>query len=118
VDRVAASDRVLVVGTPRYRTKYDNGEPMGGFVVAAEADLIGKRMIGSEERKRSVLPILLDGAEETSFPPLLQGRIHGDFRNPERYFANIFELVLDLYGIAPRHPVANELRQMLLDVQH
>jgi len=42
---------VVVVGTPRYRTKCENNEPMGGYVVAAEGDLIGKRMIGSEAGK-------------------------------------------------------------------
>ena len=41
-------DRVVVVGTPLYRTKYENNDPMGGYVAAAEGDLIGKRMIGTE----------------------------------------------------------------------
>jgi hypothetical protein len=38
VERIASAERVIVVGTPRYRTKYANGEPMGAFVVAAEGD--------------------------------------------------------------------------------
>ena len=50
---------MIVVGTPLYRKKYENEEPMGGFVVAAEGDLIGKRMIGTEAEKESVLPVLL-----------------------------------------------------------
>jgi hypothetical protein len=48
IERIAGAGRIIVVGTSRYRTKYDNDEPMGSFVVAAEGDLIGKRMIGSE----------------------------------------------------------------------
>ena len=35
---------------------------MRGFVVAAEGDLIGKRMIGTEAKKETVLPVLLEAA--------------------------------------------------------
>ena len=59
---------------------------MRGFVVAAEGDLIGKRMIGTEAKKESVLPVLLEGTEETAFPHLLHGRVYADFRKPETYF--------------------------------
>jgi hypothetical protein len=80
VERIAGAERIIVVGTPLYRAKYDNDQPMGAFVVAAEGDLIGKRMIGSEADKESVLPVLLDGVSDSSFPPLLQGRVYADFR--------------------------------------
>ncbi len=70
LERVAKSERVIVVGNPRYRTKYDNGEPMRGFAVAAEGDLIGHRMMGSETAKQSVLPAVIEGTPETSLPPL------------------------------------------------
>ena len=53
VERIAKCDRVVVVGTPLYRRKYDNDEAMGGFVVAAEGALIGKRMIGTEVKKET-----------------------------------------------------------------
>ena len=33
VERISGADQVIVVGTPSYRTKYDNNEPMGAFVV-------------------------------------------------------------------------------------
>lgn len=112
VERIATATRVIVVGTPRYRTKYDNNEPMGAFVVAAEGDLIGKRMIGSEAAKESVLPVLLDGTSESSFPPLLQGRVYADFRWPEQYFPTLFDLVVSLYQISSHEPVL-ELRRQL-----
>jgi small GTP-binding protein len=113
VERVAKSDCVIVVGTPLYRKKYDNGEPMRGFVVAAEGDLIGKRMIGTEARKESVLPVLLEGAEELSFPHLLHGRVYADFRNSEAYFDVALGLLLSLYEIQPTEPVATDLRETL-----
>jgi small GTP-binding protein len=114
VERVGKADRVIVVGTPSYRKKYDNNEPMRSFVVAAEGDLIVKRMIGTEAMKESVLPILLEGTEESSFPLLLHGRIYGDFRNEEDYFNGAFELLLSLYNIKPNSPVAKELRETLM----
>ncbi len=112
VERIAAADRVIVVGTPRYRTKYDNGEPMGALVVAAEGDLIGNRMIGSEAGKESVLPVLLDGTSESSFPPLLHGRVYADFRLAQHYLPTVFDLIVSLYQIPSHEPVRELLRQL------
>jgi small GTP-binding protein len=113
VDRIASADRVIVVGTGLYRTKYENDQPMGEFVLAAEGDLIGNRMIGSENRKLTVLPLLLEGSQLSSLPPLLQGRVYSDFREQEQYFASALDLMLSLYGISPHDPVSIELRKSL-----
>jgi len=114
VERVAETNRVIVVGTSLYRKKYNNKEPMQGFVVAAEGDLIGKRMIGAETEKENVLPVLLEGTEKSAFPPLLQGRVYADFRNGEAYFDTMFELLLSLLQIQPLDPVAIDLRESLM----
>ncbi|MGB9939628.1 GTP-binding protein [Methanosarcina sp.] len=114
VESVGKTDRVLVVGTPLYRKKYDNSEPMRGFVVAAEGDLIGKRMIGTETEKESVLPVLLEGTDKSAFPILLQGRVYADFRKSEAYFDELLKLLLSLYQIKLNDPVATELRESLL----
>lgn len=114
VERVGKTDRVIVVGTPRYREKYKNNEPMRSFVVAAEGDLIANRMIKTESKKESVLPVLLEGTEESAFPELLQGRVYADFRKKESYFTAAFELLLSLYQIPSQNPVANELRESLM----
>jgi hypothetical protein len=113
VERVGECDRVIVVGTSSYRTKYDNKEPMRGFIAAAEGDLIGQRMIGTEEQKESVLPVLLEGSEESAFPHLLHGRVYADFRKAEHYFDTALELLLSLYQIKPQEPVAIELQELL-----
>jgi len=113
VERVGRADRVIVVGTSLYREKYDNNKPMRSFVVAAEGDLIGKRMIGAEVEKESVLPVLLDGTVESAFPHLLQGRVYADFRNKEAYYDKLVELLLSLFQIQPNDPVATELRKSL-----
>ncbi|MBV9142888.1 MAG: TIR domain-containing protein [Pseudonocardiales bacterium] len=114
VERIASAQRVIVVGTPRYRTKYDNHEPMGAFVVAAEGDLIGQRMIGSEADKESVLPVLLDGTSESAFPPLLQGRVYADFRSAEQYLSTVFDLIASLYQLSSDERV-RALRLELID---
>ncbi|MGH3825993.1 MAG: toll/interleukin-1 receptor domain-containing protein [Pseudonocardiaceae bacterium] len=114
VERMASARKVIVVGTPRYRTKYDNDQPMGAFVVAAEGDLIGQRMLGSEATKESVLPVLLDGTAQSSFPPLLQGRVHADFRLPQRYLPTVFDLIVSLHELSFDARV-RELRREFID---
>ena len=113
VERVGNTDRVIVVGTPLYRKKYDNNEPMRSFVVAAEGDLIGKRMIGAEAKKESVLPVLLEGTEESAFPYLLQGRVYADLRNNRAYFVEMLNLILSIYQINITDPVAIELKKSM-----
>jgi hypothetical protein len=105
-----------VVGTPLYRTKYDNNQLMDAFVVAAECDLIGKRMLGSEADKESVLPALLDGTSESSFPPMLHGRVYADFRPAQRYLSTVFDLIASLYQISSDERV-RELRHEFIDDQ-
>jgi hypothetical protein len=112
-ERIAKCDRIVVVGTPDYKRKYENEEPMRGFVVAAEGDLIGHRMLGSETQKLTVLPILLAGTAESAFPHLLHSRVYADFRNADAYFVTVFELLLSLYAILPTDPLAIRLRELL-----
>ena len=86
---------------------------MRGYVAAAEGDLMGTRMIGTEAGKEAVLPVLLEGTPENAFPMLLQGRVYKDFRKVETYFDTVFDLIMSLYQIAPRHAVAEDLRGSL-----
>ena len=86
---------------------------MRGFVVAAEGDLIGKRMLGTEAGKETILPTLLAGTEETSLPPLLQGRVYADFRDSAGYFSTAFNVILSLYQIPPTDPAVADLRESL-----
>jgi hypothetical protein len=106
-------DFVLVIGTPTYRLKYVNKVSQYGSVVAAEVDLINIRLTGSEAQKTSVLPLLLEGEERTSFPPLLYRRVYGDFTREENYFVMLFDLVLTLYRISFDDPVVRDLREKL-----
>jgi GTPase SAR1 family protein len=118
IERVASTDRVVVVGTPLYQAKYNNDTPMGGYAVAAEGDLIGHRLTGTEARKRTVLPVILDGTAETALPPLLQGRVYGDFRQLDQYFLAAFNLILSVHGIPPHDPTCAELLQLIEGSPH
>ena len=70
-------------------------------------------MTGTEGRKQTVLPVLLDGTVETALPPLLHGRVYSDFRQPDLYFLNAFNLIMSLHEIRPSDPVYAELRQYI-----
>lgn len=114
IERIEKSDRIIVVGTPDYRRKYENKDTKTGYVVAAEVDLIANRLLGTEAQKASVLPLLLDGEQTASLPPLLHGRVYADFRNDETYFTTAFDLILSLYNLPPTHPAVADLRESLL----
>jgi hypothetical protein len=81
--------------------------------VAAEVDLIDNRLMGTEAQKESVLPVLLEGKKTEAFPPLLDGRVHADFRDDEAYFEVAFDLILSLYRLSPRLPAVADLREAL-----
>jgi len=82
-------------------------------VVAAEIDLMSRRLIANEDQKASVLPLLLEGEEQSSFPPLLQGRVYANFTQEEHYLAMLFDLVLTLYQIPFHDPMVRDLRERL-----
>jgi hypothetical protein len=92
VERIEKSDRVIVIGTPLYRKKYENKESKTGYVVAAEVEMISNRLLGTNEQKESVLPLLLAGEISSSLPPLLHSRVHADFRDERVYFRTAFDI--------------------------
>ncbi|HYX26742.1 MAG TPA: toll/interleukin-1 receptor domain-containing protein, partial [Thermoanaerobaculia bacterium] len=113
ISRIEESDFVAVVGTPLYLKKFKNKLKKTGSVVAAEVDLIHQRLLGDEAAKETVLPLLLAGDEQTSFPPLLRGRVHADFLREEQYFASLFDLALILYRIPFDHRAVADKREAL-----
>jgi small GTP-binding protein len=113
IARIEQIDRIVMVGTPLYRRKYENKDTATGYVVAAEVDLINNRLLGTEPQKQSVLPVLLHGDKTGSLPPLLHGRVHADFRDEPGYFTTAFDLILSLYQLPPNHPAVADLRDSL-----
>jgi hypothetical protein len=113
IERIEKSDRVLIIGTPLYRKKYENKSTNTGYVVAAEIDVIANRLLGTEKQKESVLPLLLLGEKAEALPPLLQARVYADFRNEDVYFLTAFDLILSLYQVPRNHPAVSDLRESL-----
>ncbi|GAC1354272.1 MAG: hypothetical protein NVSMB38_32280 [Ktedonobacteraceae bacterium] len=110
ITRIEQSAYIVVVGTPSYREKYEKRVSQYGSVVAAEVDLLEQRLMGTEEQKASILPILLDGDEHTSLSPLMRRRVYGDFRKEEMYFVTLFDLLLTLYNVPFEDQIVQDLR--------
>lgn len=72
-------------------------------------------MRGPEKRKATVVPVLLEGTQANSFPPCLHDHVFCDFRKSEAYFEQALQLLLSLYQIEPKQPLAVELRDSLTD---
>ena len=110
ISRIKEADEVIVVGTPSYKQKYLNRY---GAVVAAEVDLIHQRLLGTEEQKRTVRPVLLEGDEEDSFPPLMVRRVYADFRRVEDYFTTLFDMIVTLFTLPFKSSAVADLRASL-----
>lgn len=113
MERIEQCDKLVVVGTPAYRKKYANKESEKGYVLATEGEMIALRKLGPQAKRESVLPVLLAGDEQESFPLWLQGYVYADFRDQRRYFITAFDLILSLYEIAPHEKAVADLREML-----
>jgi tetratricopeptide (TPR) repeat protein len=99
VDLIPTADYAIVVGTPLYVEKYQN---RAGHVVAAEFDSIAERLIGTEEEKSSVLPIILQGTRKTAIPAgLAKSRIARDFTSPQYYRVSLLHLVRSMWRVEP-----------------
>ena len=117
VSRIAECNLVIPVGTPLYFDKFKNQVSSTGSVVAAEVGLISQRLMGTEEEKDTVMPILLAGEKKTALPPLMWDQVYRDFRNERAYFITAFDLILDLYGITHTNTAVADLRESLRETE-
>ena len=111
IELIASVDFALMIGTPLLREKYDatDADP----VVVAELKLINTRLRKRAAESERVIPLLLEGEPPTSFPPLAEDSIFVDFREEDRYFERLFDLILILHGIRSDEPAMDEPREML-----
>jgi hypothetical protein len=101
------------VGTPLYSKMYENYSATTGRIGTSEMELIHQRLIGTEQAKLTVLPLLLDGEKHESLPPLMRGRVVGDFRKEAFYFSQLFDLILTIYRISFEESAVIDLRDSL-----
>ena len=112
VDSLGTRDYVIVVGTPAYLAKYENRAQAS--VVAAEMDLIFNRLLARESDKRTVLPVLLAGTPETSFPAALRSRVYAPIGGDEEYFSSVLDLILTMYQVPFDDPGVEAIRRAVV----
>ncbi|HET8773971.1 MAG TPA: TIR domain-containing protein [Thermoanaerobaculia bacterium] len=110
IEQIDHVDFVVMVGTPRLREKYnsDTTDP----VVGAELELISMRLMKRSKRE-GVIPLLLEGEQATSFPPLAGASVFIDFRAEDDYFERMFDLLLTIYRIRFDEPSMRDLRDTI-----
>jgi hypothetical protein len=102
------ADFVCPIGTPAYRQK-DEAEGADP-VVQAELRLIKGRLMKRDALHDTVIPLLREGSQEVSFPPLLSKSISVDFRIDRDFLPRLFELVLTIHRIGFDEPMARQRR--------
>src|SRR4051812_40083268 len=96
---IADNSFVLIVCTPRYKTKSETRE--GG--VGYEGDIITGELLKSRNH-RKFIPVLRSGAWSASAPGWLAGKYYIDLHEGERYEAQYEDLVSTLHGTRPTAP--------------
>ena len=76
---ISRADKVLIVGTPEYKKKAEQGKG-----AAFEGSIISTELMNDIDSIK-YYPILRSGTFETSFPTILQGRTGDDFSNDAEY---------------------------------
>ncbi|MGB8194703.1 MAG: TIR domain-containing protein, partial [Chitinophagaceae bacterium] len=113
IEEIGSSEFVIVVGTSLLKEKYTSETK--DSVVTAELKLINTRLRQSTQYgKNSVIPILLEGDEFSSFTPLLQDLVYISFQTEEHYFFSLFKLIWHLYKIPPDNPFLAELQKSMI----
>lgn len=97
-----------------WNEKYENKLAPGGSKLAAEFDIISQRLMGTEEEKRTVLPLILEGTERESLPAPLRNRICGFFQESSGYFDGLLDLIVPMLRVPADGPLVAELKRALL----
>jgi GTPase SAR1 family protein len=111
IERIASADFVCAIGTPGYKLKDDaqTEDP----VVQAELRFIKTRLRKRDSMHGTILPILVDGTQQTAFPPSFEDSVFIDFRSEEKFFPQLFELILVLQRIPHEYELARRHRDAI-----
>jgi len=104
IEKIENADWVIVVGTPLYLEKYNKRAKdihHRQHVVRLEAQLINYLISFNEQKSDKIIPVLLEGKSEVSFPFLLRPKLAADFTKND-YFEELLKLIRDLYNIDNR----------------
>lgn len=97
---IAASDYVLIICTPTYKTKSDKRS--GG--VGYEGHIIsGELLTTGNERK--FIPVIRKGTVQTAIPNCLSGKLGIDLSSEQYYEMNFNDLITTLQGKKKKPPI-------------
>ncbi len=105
IEQINSAEYVIAVGTAAYLKKYKAKDR--DAVVNAEIVLINSRL-RSFSRRETIRPVLLEGTQKTSYPPLFESIVACEFLEKEKYFSELFLLVMSIHGIPFDHPRVEE----------
>lgn len=108
IEQIMDTNFVVVVGTPSLLQKYNSTatDP----VLKAELEMVNMRLRQTNKYGHTILPVLLDGDVNTSFPPQAQKLIYVDFKQTDQYFVQLFDMIWRLFNLPFDHPMLEELR--------
>lgn len=108
IEQIMDTNFVVVVGTPSLLQKYNStaSDP----VLKAELEMVNMRLRQTNKYGHTILPVLLDGDVNTSFPPQAQKLIYVDFKQTDQYFVQLFDMIWRLFNLPFDHPMLEELR--------
>ncbi len=112
---VKENDYVLIICTPKYKTKSENR--IGG--VGYEGDIMTAEVLQNSNH-RKFIPILKSGIKETSIPSWLQGKYYVDLSNEEHYenkYSDLITTLLNNKETAPKLGVSTTRKATELKVQ-
>lgn len=106
---ISVADKVLVIGTPGYKSKAVSGKG-----VAFEEAIIGSELMRDIDSTK-YYPILRCGTSfEESFPPILHGRNGDDMRDDSKY-ADTLKVIVD--AISNEQPLPKILKESQIKIE-
>ena len=104
-DGIAKADKVIIVGTPRYKEKA-NSHKSGTYI---EDQIINIHM-GRDFTNPKFIPVLRRGGFADSFTVMVSDRFGFDFSDDAKFESELKKLVKGLYGNSTRPPKKEEVQ--------
>jgi V8-like Glu-specific endopeptidase/tetratricopeptide (TPR) repeat protein len=103
IEKISTSDYIIFVGSKHLMKKYHSEGR--GYHINLEIDLIIEKL---RVKPGSVIPIILDGEKKSSLPAALGTIQYIDFKFPENYYSQVFEL---LETLLPNDDLSNFIKE-------
>jgi hypothetical protein len=94
---LSSSDRVLVICTPEYVRKANEGKGGVGF----EKNILTAALL-KDANDNSIIPVVRSASSANLVPTFLVSKVYVDFRDDALFESGYGELIRDLHGEASR----------------